>query len=175
VPTLVRLLFDFTPPEKAPDCDLSQAEYVVAIPFGGHGLAQPTGVVNRYLAALAEEWSRKLDCPILTQWEIRQALPIIPRPEIIVGEVGDFHINTRQFAERLKERIGSVPFIAIAQLDHAKRFDWTCRKLGMNPLWPRLGEEMYDPKSRQWWARNKLSWRMWECAARIKFWFKGWI
>jgi len=136
----LELLFNFVPPAPSGDVKLRQAGAVVVIPFGGHELDQPVGVVNQYLAALAEEWARALDCQILTQWEIAQALPITPQPKSIVGEEGDFHINTREFFEQVLERVGDRPIIVIAQAAHARRVDWVCWRLGLKPLWPKLGK-----------------------------------
>lgn len=175
MPTLLQLLFDFAPPVVSSEIELRQAEFVVAIPFGGHLPCEMPGATNQWLAKLTDDLSRQYDLPVITQSEVNQALSPITKRLLVIGDPDDFHINTREFFERVVEQVGDEPIIVVAQLTHAKRVQWVCEQLEIKTRWPQLGEAVYDRCSTQWWARGPIRWYFWELGSRCWFKWCGWI
>lgn len=174
--TLWEVLTDWAPPAPSSETELlKQATTVVAIPFGGHLPCQMPGSTNQCLAKLTDDLSKRFSLPVITQWEISEVLSPITKRLLVIGDSDDFHINTREFFEQVAEQVGTEPFVVVSQVAHAKRVHWVCERLNLKPVWPRLGEPVYDRCSTQWWARGPVRWHFWELCSRLLFWWRGWI
>lgn len=96
---------------------------------------------------------------LIAQWEMGQSRIALPF-DYLVGKEWDFHIDTRKFFIKVRQKFPYLKKITIiAHPDHILRVALIAKRLGFEPVIPKEVEEIpYDPKSIQIWCRGP--WKM---------------
>lgn len=155
--------------------DFSEADAVIAIPFGSHNQSQPVGTSNASIATLLASLHTKFNLPIGTQWEIADGNPATSC-EVTVGPRFAPHITTPEFFAAIKKAHPEwKTIILVAHPDHIQRCVWTAEKMSYKVLIPDVSTVPYDLASSQWWCRSRTVFLCWELMARLVCWWNGWI
>ena len=123
----------------------SEGDVIGAFAFGFRKHGKP-GKSNKHMARLAEMLHEKFCLPIISQWEIDKAMK------------------------------RSSCHAVVAHSLHVWRVAKVLQKLGVETIIPvRLKTIPFDPKSEQWYTRNRFFWVAREIPARLYHFLKGWI
>jgi hypothetical protein len=162
--------------------DPGQADVVGAFSFAF--LKDGFGRSNKEMARVVEDIHKGWDLPIMSQWEIayavqdqesKKALETIIEKHREEGKYLDTLEVAEQMAEQMKKR-GRKKILVVAHPLHVWRAVKILQKLGVKALVaPLLWSVPFEPKSEQWWTRNRFFWTIKEIPIRLGSLLKGWI
>jgi hypothetical protein len=178
----MRILFDW---KYAPDIDpLATAEVIIGMAFGANrkGSGEPPGVSNEAIARIIYSlWTSK-HLPVIVQREIAEAflrLDIPIRPNLVISEQStEFHINSYEVLfqawDYCKQR-ALREAVVVAHPAHILRCKAVAGKIGFSVKVPNISSVPYEPRSKQWWTRNRYLFFIWEFFARISWRNRGFL
>ena len=169
--------------EIEPEGKMEEAEVIIAQSFGfrrdDSGLSP--GLSNEGIARKVLDAALRCGLPMILQWEIADALLTKPKELSLYiirehrdkGEYLDTEEVLFQTKEIMDER-GWKRAMVFAHPWHIWRVKKQAEKAGIEVIIPPwLNSIPFDPKSDQWWTRNKFVWRLREAPARVFLLLKG--
>ena len=170
----MRILSDW---KYVPDTDpFLNTQAIIGMSFGANRKAtgEHPGVSNEEIARIIHRLWLAKNLPVIAQREVAEVmarlnLPI--RPELVVSEKDNqFHINSHEVLRQAWNCCRALNIrrvVIVAHPAHILRCAAVARKMGFTVRLPHVSSVPYEPRSRQWWTRNRFSFFFWELYARI--------
>lgn len=153
--------------------NITNKKCILALSFGA---GKNYGITNQSIARLVQ--ARK--DPVIAQYEIAMILQqnkIHHRNlEIIKEEPGEY-LDSYKFLKEAKvimNQKGYTDVILLGHQDHLPRIRKIAEKMGMTIIETVKHHLPYDPRSTQWWTRNKFLFCSREIIVTIHHKIKGW-
>lgn len=162
-----------------PQGKLSEADVIGAFSLGF--LKNDPGLSNEVMARFVEKLFNIHQLHIISQWEITDAMRVtlIPIKNIHEHRIKGKYLDTLEVAAQMVEEMkkqGWKKIVVVAHPLHVWRCVKILQKLGVEPIIPaRLKTIPFDPRSEQWWTRNRILWTIKEIPIRLGSFVKGWI
>ena len=166
-----------------PKGEIKDADVIIAQSFGFRfdGTKLSPGLSNEEIARRVWGAALEYKLPMILQWEVADALPTrlkesvleVVRKHRTEGEYLDTEEVLFQTKKIMDENNWKKAVIYAHPL-HIWRVKKQAEKVGIEVIIPQwLDSIPFDPKSEQWWTRNKFVWKLREAPARVFLLLKG--
>lgn len=162
--------------------DPGKADVIGAFAFAF--LKHGPGRSNEVMAQILERLFKLYNLPIISQWEIDDAIQDQGVKSHVVKRIEKHraqgkYLDTLEVAVQMVEKMkrqGWKKVVTVAHPLHVWRVARILERLEVEPIIsPYLWSVPFEPKSEQWWTRNRILWTIKEIPIRLGSFIKGWI